>query len=345
MNGKTTSPPTELLKVGDLARRSGLTVRALHHFDQIGLLQPSARSEAGYRLYNRDDVARLHALQSLRALGVPLKQIGGLLKGDGSDLPAIVARQMRALDNEIAQATALRQRLQLLAAMLASGRQPEVDDWLGVIGLMNTYAHYFNADEIRRIVGNWPRVAEAWPKVLAQLQAAKDRGLPPSDPQVQALVQQWMGLMHHWLDGDFDLMSRWGAVHVNEPQVRGPSRTTPGLARYVQQASDLRMALWQRHFALEELSRFRPLGEGSQNELALEVDRALARRLSPTSAGARRLGRRWLALLVQAVGGDPALAQRLVQAYVQHPALRAGSRLSPPQLDFLLAVVQASPSA
>ncbi len=105
------------------------------------------------------------------------------------------------------------------------------------------------------------------------------------------------------------------------------------------------MALWQRHFTLEELSRFRPLGEGSQNELALEVDRALARRLSPTSAGARRLGRRWLALLVQAVGGDPALAQRLVQAYVQHPALRAGSRLSPPQLDFLLAVVQASPSA
>ena len=59
------------LKVGELARRTGLTVRALHHFDQIVLLQPSARSEAGYRLYNRDDVARLHALQSLRALGVP----------------------------------------------------------------------------------------------------------------------------------------------------------------------------------------------------------------------------------------------------------------------------------
>lgn len=46
------------LKIGELAKRSGLTVRALHHYDSIGLLCPSARSEAGYRLYNRDDIAR-----------------------------------------------------------------------------------------------------------------------------------------------------------------------------------------------------------------------------------------------------------------------------------------------
>lgn len=47
-----------MLKVGELARRSGLTVRTLHHYDSIGLLKPSGRSDAGYRLYNRDDVAR-----------------------------------------------------------------------------------------------------------------------------------------------------------------------------------------------------------------------------------------------------------------------------------------------
>lgn len=47
------------LKIGELARRTGLTVRALHHYDAIGLLTPSARSDAGYRLYNDADVARL----------------------------------------------------------------------------------------------------------------------------------------------------------------------------------------------------------------------------------------------------------------------------------------------
>ncbi|WP_076901938.1 MerR family DNA-binding transcriptional regulator, partial [Burkholderia pseudomallei] len=46
-----------LLKIGELAKRSGLTVRALHHYDAIGLLKPSARADNGYRLYDRNDIA------------------------------------------------------------------------------------------------------------------------------------------------------------------------------------------------------------------------------------------------------------------------------------------------
>lgn len=51
-----------LLQAGELARRTGVTVRALHYYHSIGLLVPSARSEAGYRLYNRDDIRRLHQI-------------------------------------------------------------------------------------------------------------------------------------------------------------------------------------------------------------------------------------------------------------------------------------------
>jgi len=50
-----------LLKISELARRTGLTVRTLHHYDAIGLLRPSARSSAGYRLYDRSDIKRLHS--------------------------------------------------------------------------------------------------------------------------------------------------------------------------------------------------------------------------------------------------------------------------------------------
>jgi DNA-binding transcriptional MerR regulator len=65
-----------MLKVGELAALANLTVRTLHHYDSIGLLQPSARSDAGYRLYDRDDVARLHQIQALRAFGMSLSDIG-----------------------------------------------------------------------------------------------------------------------------------------------------------------------------------------------------------------------------------------------------------------------------
>lgn len=334
-----------LLKVGELAQRSGLTVRALHHYHQMGLLVPSARSEAGYRLYNRDDVARLHAIQSLRALGVPLKQIGSMLAGDGSDLPAIVARQLRALDSEIAQATALRQRLALLKEMLATGRQPEVEDWLGAIGLMNTYARYFSGDEIALIVRNWPRVAEPWRQVVAGLRSALNQGLPATDPGVQALAQQWMGLMHHWLDGNFDLMRRWGDLYAVEPQAHGRDGADLALMRYVEQATQPRMALWQQFFSLEELSRFKPLADGDVQALGHDVMAAVDRQAAPDGPEARELLQRWQGKLTQAVGGDPVVARRLQQAYLQQPALRTGSRLPAEALAFLLAAAQHAPGA
>src|SRR5439155_11688510 len=63
------------LKVGELARRTGLTIRALHHYDEIGLLQPSLHTEAGHRLYTAVDVARLQQVLSLRQLGFSLEEI------------------------------------------------------------------------------------------------------------------------------------------------------------------------------------------------------------------------------------------------------------------------------
>lgn len=330
------------LKVGELAQRSGLTVRALHHYDQIGLLVPSARSESGYRLYTAADVARLHAIQALRGLGVPLGEIGTLLASDGSDLPAIVARQTRALDQQIAQATALRERLALLGEVLADGKQPDVDDWLGTLGLMSTYARYFSHDEIRRIVNGWPRVADEWQTVVPAMQRAMDDGRPPEDPEVQVLVQRWMGLMHRWMGGDFDLMSRWGEVYAKEPQTH--RRDGPGLplVRYVEQASAQRMALWEQHFTRAELSHFRMPALALVQPLQQAVDGALAAGVPADAPAAAALVSQWLEVLRQAAGGDDGRARRLLRAYVQVPAMRAGVRLSHEAMDFLVAAAEAA---
>jgi len=63
-----------LIQVGELAKRAGITVRTLHHYEQTGLLLPSARSAAGYRLYNLADVQRLHMIQALAKAGLALFQ-------------------------------------------------------------------------------------------------------------------------------------------------------------------------------------------------------------------------------------------------------------------------------
>jgi MerR HTH family regulatory protein len=69
-------------KVGELAGRTGLSVRALHHYEEIGLLVPSGRTRAGHRLYAEAEVLRLQQIVSLRALGFSLAEIRGCLDDD-----------------------------------------------------------------------------------------------------------------------------------------------------------------------------------------------------------------------------------------------------------------------
>ena len=77
-----TPRPTPLhLTVGEVARRTGMTVRTLHHYDTIGLVSPSARSDAGYRLYHARDIERLHAVQALKQLGLGQGASGQMVRG------------------------------------------------------------------------------------------------------------------------------------------------------------------------------------------------------------------------------------------------------------------------
>ena len=140
-----------MLKVGELAARAGLTVRALHHYDSIGLLTPSARSDAGYRLYGRDDVARLHQIQALRKFGMALADIGAYLDSPDASPLSIVSRQLAALDRQIAERRRMRAQLPLVRDQLASGETPELATWLTTLEKMTMYDKYFSKDELQRL--------------------------------------------------------------------------------------------------------------------------------------------------------------------------------------------------
>jgi len=327
------------LKVGELARRSGLTVRTLHHFDQIGLLCPSARSPAGYRLYGREDVARLHGIQALRHLGLPLKQIATMLAGEGEALPQIVARQIRALDHEIAQASALRGRLALLMDRFAAGSQPEMGEWLDSLALMATYARYFSTDEIRTIVGNWQAVRAEWAPLVAQVRALMDQGVPATDPQVQPLAHHWMGLIHHWLGGNFELIERWGRMYVQEPSARQGGAPELAVVRYIEQATTLRQAAWLRHFTLAEMGRFQRVDPAQWVALAEEADQLMAAQVPASAPAAQALAGRLHALISQTVDNDPQLVQKMAAAMAAEPLLRAGAMLPAPAKAYLQAAM------
>src|SRR5689334_13693332 len=95
--------------VGDLAQAAGLTVRTLHHWDEIGLLQPAERSAAGHRRYSPTDVERLYRIVALRRLGLPLEEIGSAL--EGQDLRTAVQTHLERVRAELRRQRELHRRL------------------------------------------------------------------------------------------------------------------------------------------------------------------------------------------------------------------------------------------
>jgi MerR family transcriptional regulator, thiopeptide resistance regulator len=111
-------------RVGELAVSTGLSVRALHYYDQVGLLKPSHRSQRGHRRYNAADVARLYRISLLRRLGFPLHQISAVLEDPEWQLGPAINRHMRDTQTRAAVANRLCTRLGAMKAELARQDNP-----------------------------------------------------------------------------------------------------------------------------------------------------------------------------------------------------------------------------
>jgi len=116
--------PRRTWKVGALAKATGLTVRTLHHYDDIGLLQPSARLAGGHRLYNADDAARLYRIIRLRQLGFPLGQVAEVLAEPEWQLAPAIERHLAEARRRAVMASRLCTRLAAMAAELAHQANP-----------------------------------------------------------------------------------------------------------------------------------------------------------------------------------------------------------------------------
>ena len=311
-----------LLKVGELATRTGLTVRTLHHYDTIELLKPSARSEAGYRLYNQDDVARLHAIQALRHMGLSLADVGDMLARGGEGLGDTIARQIRALGHEITQATELQARLQLLHERLATGSAPDMADWLNTLSLMNTFSKYFSAAEIKRILDNRKAQSAVWEPLIAEVRVALEQQLPADTKAVQALALRWMNLTLAMMDDDFKLIDRWGQMYNTEPKGQFRNGPGPDVVSYINAAIALRMAAMLRHMTLAELHTLRTGPQADIDQLARDAHALHAAQADLTGPAARALVARWEQFMLGVCGNKPELLRKLIVAYTAEPLLQ-----------------------
>jgi MerR family transcriptional regulator, thiopeptide resistance regulator len=233
-------------RVGELAARTGLTVRTLHHYDRLGLATPSARTPSGHRLYGEQDVQRLYRVLALRALGLPLGAIAEALAGAGT-LRELLAEHRTRVEAQLRTLRQLADRLGRLADAVDRAGDPSAAAVLNVIEEMTTmertFDSYYTAEQLaqrREQVGEQAitDVQAEWPRLIAAVQAAADAGTDPADPAVQALARRWTELLGMFDGGDpgvRDSLKRLYAENGEElARQGGPS---PQLIEYVQRAN------------------------------------------------------------------------------------------------------------
>jgi DNA-binding transcriptional MerR regulator len=238
----------ELLTVGQVAQTFGTTVRTLHHYDEVGLLTPSERTPAGYRLYTPGDVERLATIVTYRQLDLPLDEVAALLRGDGSGIEhlrrqrdavmdkvdelhrlveAIDARLEREMHEQPATAEDLRE---IFGDGFEDEYQAEAQERWG-----ETDAWKQSAKRTQKYtVADWEQIKAEAQELGEQMAAAKRSGKPATSEAAMDAAEAARQHLSHWFyDCSPQFHRNLGDMYVADPRfARTYEDQEPGLAQY-----------------------------------------------------------------------------------------------------------------
>lgn len=216
-------------KVGDLAKRTGVSVRTLHHYDDIGLLSPSHRSESSYRLYTGSDVQRLQQILSLRTLGFSLDEIKEFLSRPDVTPDRVLQLQIQHLKERIGMQQRLCRRLEMIAERWRADETVPTEEFLQIIEDTRMYEKYYTPEQMEELKARRESIGDErirqvegeWPELMAQIRAEMDRGTDPADERVQQLARRWMGLVQEFTGGNPGIEKSVGRVWQEEQNIHG----------------------------------------------------------------------------------------------------------------------------
>ena len=203
----------ETYRVLEFAKLAGVTVRALHHYDRLGLLKPKQRSSSGYRLYSNRDFGRLEQIAVLKFLGMPLKKIRTLLEKE-TKLGEALRRQQKVLAEKRRQ---IDQAIAAISNAQTSFEATGEPDWnlfryviqeIEMQNNMDWSKKYYSpeaqakVDERKKL---WSpelqeRVSRDWAALFADIDASLSED--PAGAKAQALAARWKSLVGEFTGGD-----------------------------------------------------------------------------------------------------------------------------------------------
>ena len=240
--------------VGRVADLAGVTIRTLHHYDGIGLLSPSGRSAAGYRIYEEPDLERLQQILFYRELGFALEEISTIVDDPRTDAVGHLRRQRGLLTERI-------ERLRRMVAAIdyeLEAREMDIkltpEERLEVFGDFNPEEHAVEAEQrwggtdayrqSRRRVSNytkedWLKIKAEHEEVAANLAALFESGAAPDSEEAMAAAEAHRRHISRWYyDCSHEMHRSLGEMYVSDESFRANyDALAPGLSEFIRDAA------------------------------------------------------------------------------------------------------------
>ncbi len=218
----------KLYHVQEFAELAGVTVRALHHYDRLGLLMPR-RTEAGYRLYSLRDFERLEQIVALKFLGIPLKQIRTLFNREAPALPEALRMQRRVLEEKRRLLDSAISAIREAEQATRPGERPDSEVLKKIIEViemqenMDWSKKYYTEKAQAKIEERkqlWSpelqeRVSKEWTALFRDVEAAL--GEDPAGAKAQALAARWKKLVEGFTGGDPQITAGLNKMYQDRP--------------------------------------------------------------------------------------------------------------------------------
>lgn len=236
--------------VGTIARMTGVSVRTLHHYDEIGLVVPSGRTSAGYRVYDDADVERLHQVLTYRELGFPLEQIATLLDDPSADAMAHLEEQRKLLSERIDRLHRMVAAVEDMmnskkqGVQLTAEEQAEIfgDDWPGEEYAQEAEERWGGTDawkqskqrEASFTKDDWKAIKAETDALEAALADGLARGSAPGSDEANALAERHRASIEKFYDCSYEMQVCLAQMYVaDERFTKHYDDVAPGLAQYV----------------------------------------------------------------------------------------------------------------
>ncbi|HAA27511.1 MAG TPA: MerR family transcriptional regulator [Cyanobacteria bacterium UBA8553] len=233
------------MKVGELAKQTGISVRTLHYYDEIKLLSPSQRTRTDHRLYTAEDIARLQQIVSLRQLGFSLDEIRECLERPAYSLHRVIELHMARLKEQLALSMRLLNRLEAIARNLHSTESVSIEDLIQTIEAITMFEKYYTPEQAETLQKRAELLGEEgmrqgqaqWQELIEQVRAQKEKGTDPTSESVQALARRWQELIEQFTGGDPGIEQSLNRMYQQEgPEVASRGAVDSDLFEYMGKA-------------------------------------------------------------------------------------------------------------